>query len=162
MFSTDISGRGLDYPDVTHIIQFTLPSNGDDFVHRIGRTGRLGSAGTGILICSEWEKEKIYPKVFKKLPEPQKIECYPEDEIYLDIRKKILTTVITLPEDLYQGCWRTMFAAILNVKKVNKDEALQWLTGLFTEGMGKNCKLQINMKTAKMMKILGVKGIEFI
>jgi ATP-dependent RNA helicase DDX3X len=45
MVATAVAARGLDIPNVTHVISFDLPSDIDDYVHRIGRTGRAGNTG---------------------------------------------------------------------------------------------------------------------
>jgi ATP-dependent RNA helicase DDX3X len=45
MVATAVAARGLDIPNVTHVISFDLPNDIDDYVHRIGRTGRAGNTG---------------------------------------------------------------------------------------------------------------------
>ena len=45
MVATDVAARGLDIPHVTHVVNFDLPTDIDDYVHRIGRTGRAGKKG---------------------------------------------------------------------------------------------------------------------
>lgn len=40
LFSSDVSARGVDYPDVTHVLQFGLPPSTDQYIHRLGRTGK--------------------------------------------------------------------------------------------------------------------------
>ena len=47
LFSTDISARGLDYPDVTAVVQVGVPTNRAQYIHRLGRTGRAGKVGEG-------------------------------------------------------------------------------------------------------------------
>ncbi|ORZ15986.1 P-loop containing nucleoside triphosphate hydrolase protein [Lobosporangium transversale] len=49
LFATDVAARGLDLPDVSHIIQYDPPSDLKDYVHRVGRTARLGRDGEAIL-----------------------------------------------------------------------------------------------------------------
>ena len=45
MVATDVAARGLDIPAVMHVINYDLPNEIDSYVHRIGRTGRIGQKG---------------------------------------------------------------------------------------------------------------------
>ena len=53
MIATDVAGRGIHVDGVSHVINFTLPEQSDDYVHRIGRTGRAGTSGVSISFLSE-------------------------------------------------------------------------------------------------------------
>jgi ATP-dependent RNA helicase MSS116, mitochondrial len=55
LFSTDVTARGMDFPNVTHIIQVGLPPNKEQYIHRIGRTGRGDKAGEGWIIINQAE-----------------------------------------------------------------------------------------------------------
>ena len=52
LVATDVAARGLDIEDLPHVVNFELPWNPEDYVHRIGRTGRAGATGDAIsLVC---------------------------------------------------------------------------------------------------------------
>ena len=53
LVATDVAARGLHIPDVSHVINFDLPQDGEDYVHRIGRTARAGASGDAISLCCE-------------------------------------------------------------------------------------------------------------
>ncbi|TFY79531.1 hypothetical protein EWM64_g4478 [Hericium alpestre] len=55
LVSSDVSARGVDYPGVTRVIQVGVPSSPDQYVHRVGRTGRAGSEGRGDLVLLPFE-----------------------------------------------------------------------------------------------------------
>jgi ATP-dependent RNA helicase RhlE len=65
LVATDIAARGLDIPLLPHVINFELPNVPEDYVHRIGRTGRAGAKGEAVsLVCVD---EKVYLKDIEKL-----------------------------------------------------------------------------------------------
>ncbi|KAG9448313.1 hypothetical protein H6P81_014441 [Aristolochia fimbriata] len=55
LVTSDVSARGVDYPDVTLVVQVGLPSDRQQYIHRLGRTGRKGKEGSGILLLAPWE-----------------------------------------------------------------------------------------------------------
>jgi ATP-dependent RNA helicase MSS116 len=55
LISSDVTARGLDFPNVTHVIQLHLAGDRDQYIHRLGRTGRAGKNGQGWLIVSDSE-----------------------------------------------------------------------------------------------------------
>jgi ATP-dependent RNA helicase RhlE len=65
LVATDIAARGLDIPLLPHVVNFELPNIPEDYVHRIGRTGRAGADGEALsLVCAE---EMAYLKSIEKL-----------------------------------------------------------------------------------------------
>lgn len=62
--ASDVAARGLDIPAVSHVFNFDVPSHAEDYVHRIGRTGRAGRLGKTIMICSPRD-EKYFDAVEK-------------------------------------------------------------------------------------------------
>lgn len=56
LIATDLSARGIDIPDVTHVINYDLPEKSENYVHRIGRTGRGFNKGIAVSFCSQEEK----------------------------------------------------------------------------------------------------------
>ncbi len=59
LVATDVAARGLDVDDLTHVINFGLPDDIENYTHRSGRTGRAGKKGTSISIVHSKEKHKI-------------------------------------------------------------------------------------------------------
>ena len=66
LITSDLSSRGLDFPNVTHVIQMDVPSDNDFFVHRAGRTARAGAEGLNVIIGDAHEM-RILSKIEKKL-----------------------------------------------------------------------------------------------
>ena len=81
LVATDVAARGLDVEDLTHVINYGLPDDVENYTHRSGRTGRAGKRGTSISIIHLREKgkvrtiERVIGKKFEAgvLPEPQEI-----------------------------------------------------------------------------------------
>nr|MBP7232662.1 DEAD/DEAH box helicase [Syntrophaceae bacterium] len=59
LVATDVAARGIDIPELSHVIQYEPPEDPEAYIHRAGRTGRMGSSGVAITLVAEMEKYKI-------------------------------------------------------------------------------------------------------
>ncbi|HEY7885187.1 MAG TPA: helicase-related protein, partial [Cellvibrionaceae bacterium] len=78
LVATDVAGRGIHISGISHVMNFTLPEEPEDYVHRIGRTGRAGKLGTSISFACEDDAFLLEP-IGKLLGEPLKCEQPPEE-----------------------------------------------------------------------------------
>lgn len=67
LVATSVAARGLDIPDVQHVINFDLPSNIDEYVHRIGRTGRCGNTGRAVSFYDLEADSQLAPSLVRVL-----------------------------------------------------------------------------------------------
>ncbi|MEM9319289.1 MAG: DEAD/DEAH box helicase [Pseudomonadota bacterium] len=59
LIASDVAARGLDIPNVSHVFNFDVPSHAEDYVHRIGRTGRAGKLGRAFTICIKRDEKYL-------------------------------------------------------------------------------------------------------
>jgi superfamily II DNA/RNA helicase len=76
LVASDVAARGLDIPAVSHIFNFDVPTHAEDYIHRIGRTGRAGLTGTAITIAT--------PIDAKYIAAIEKLTGFPIDEIAVE------------------------------------------------------------------------------
>ena len=76
LVASDVAARGLDVPSVSHVFNFDVPSHAEDYVHRIGRTGRAGRDGKAMMICTPRDEknfdaiEKLIQREIPRLDNP--------------------------------------------------------------------------------------------
>lgn len=84
LVASDVAARGLDVPSVSHVFNFDVPSHAEDYVHRIGRTGRAGRDGKAIMICVPRDEknledvERLVQKEIPRLENPIGVKASPE------------------------------------------------------------------------------------
>jgi ATP-dependent RNA helicase RhlB len=77
LVATDVAGRGIHIEGISHVINYTLPYEPEDYVHRIGRTGRAGAEGISVSFACE-EESFVIPEIEKCIG--RKLECIVPDE----------------------------------------------------------------------------------
>lgn len=77
LLATDVASRGLDIPRVDLVVNFDIPNNGKDYVHRVGRTARAGRAGRALNLVSQYDLHN-YREVEELIA--KKLEAYPCEE----------------------------------------------------------------------------------
>jgi len=61
LVATDVAGRGIHVDGISHVVNYTLPDEPEDYVHRIGRTGRAGKTGVSISFACEDDAMRLEP-----------------------------------------------------------------------------------------------------
>jgi superfamily II DNA/RNA helicase len=74
LVATDVAARGIDVPGISHVINFDLPRQAEDYVHRIGRTGRAGREGVAVSLVGHAERHQV-----------RTIERYTSQAIQVDV-----------------------------------------------------------------------------
>ncbi|MCU9839530.1 DEAD/DEAH box helicase [Ruegeria sp. WL0004] len=93
LVASDVAARGLDVPSVSHVFNFDVPGHPEDYVHRIGRTGRAGRDGKAITLCIPRDEkaldavEKLIQKAIPRLENPVNLEELPEPKPRREERK---------------------------------------------------------------------------
>ena len=75
LIATDVAARGLDMPDVTHVVNYDVPESAETYVHRIGRTGRAGKRGEAITLVTPKETRWLrqIERIIKAKIEPRRL-----------------------------------------------------------------------------------------
>lgn len=113
LVATDVAARGIDVDDVTHVIQYSIPDEVENYTHRSGRTGRAGKEGVSIALVS--------PRDTRKVPVLEKI-----------IGRKIELAKVPSGQDV---CERQLLSLVKRIKEteVRESEINPYLEAVFTE-----------------------------
>ncbi len=109
LIATDVSSRGIDIPNVDFVINYDLPEKVENYVHRVGRTGRASKKGKAISFCSKGEREIL-----------KEIEDYLEKPVSkLDISKGDYLQTIEFSDESHSD-WKTLINQAAEIEKKKK------------------------------------------
>ena len=109
LVATDIAARGLDIHDVSHVVNFDLPADADNYIHRIGRTGRAGATGVAVSFCGHDERsslqaiQRITRQTLTVENRPEGIAAEPARAISSDTRRQQGRSAAAAPSRAFRG-----------------------------------------------------------
>ncbi|KAF6140885.1 hypothetical protein GIB67_042298 [Kingdonia uniflora] len=148
LVTSDVSARGVDYPDVSLVIQVGLPSDRAQYIHRLGRTGRKGKEGQGILLLAPWEESFL--SSIKDLP----ISKAPVPSVDPGTKKKVEQALSQIEMEYKEAAYQAWLGYYNSTKIVGRNKPrLVELANEFSRSMG------LNIPPAIPHLILGKMGL---
>lgn len=169
LFTSDVSARGVDYPNVSQVIQFGMPENREQYIHRLGRTGRAGSKGKGWLVLQDWESDFL--KELKGVEIPQNDELVsrivegdiPADSeaIVLEVQRRVRggDGVLSKSGSAAYQAFLGYYKGQMKRMRMNQPELLVAIANDFALSSGFKEPPQLQKSTVGKMGLKGVAGL---
>lgn len=166
MFATDVIGRGMDFPNVTCVIQVGLPMNGEQYVHRVGRTARVDKEGRAVILLTE--AEKFFLGTNRQLP----IEPYAHTANIVETSASsqgpaaqeaglILNEIDYKTKQKAYSAYLGFMKGFMNKLQVSAAGLVAMANELAIQGMGCPEAPGIEKRTIGKMGLAGVKGLNY-
>lgn len=165
LLSSDVTARGMDFPNVTHVIQMSTPPNREQYIHRIGRTARAGKDGVAVMFITEAEERDCLGKLRGlKLVEDNSLHTASIDmttssqvpaeagEIFAMVQK----SMSEIPEATKAAAYRSFLGALPNIPP---RKLIAVLNNLATYGWGLSSPPAIEARTAHKLGLSRVPGV---
>ncbi|XP_072967753.1 DEAD-box ATP-dependent RNA helicase 48-like [Typha angustifolia] len=154
LVTSDVSARGINYPDVTLVIQVGIPSDREQYIHRLGRTGREGKDGKGILLLAPWEE--YFLDEIKDLP----IERSLLPELDSNIKQKVEDSIGTVDTSIKEAAYHAWLGYYNSITEIGRDKTmLAELATRFSCAIGLEKPPALFRKTALKMGLKDIPGI---
>ncbi|EES07789.1 DEAD-box ATP-dependent RNA helicase 48 [Sorghum bicolor] len=154
LVTSDVSTRGVNYPDVTLVIQVGVPPDREHYIHRLGRTGREGKSGKGILLLAPWEQ--YFLNEIGDLP----IEKCPAPDIGQEMKQKVDDSIKIVDMSIKEAAYHAWLGYYNSIADIGRDKTmLADLANRFGASIGLEKPPAIYRKTALKMGLKDVPGI---
>ncbi|KAF2674513.1 DEAD-domain-containing protein [Microthyrium microscopicum] len=168
LMSTDVTARGMDFPNVTHVIQVGFPNHGgrESYIHRLGRTGRAGKEGKGFLLIPRLEQDKAQrelsdmPLVVDKSLQTAHVDLALADSLPQEVVDKIEVVKKAFKFAMF-GDLAAVYKAYLGVYQgANKQQTIDSLNRMAQFTWGLQRPPAVSHKLASMLGYGNVRGLE--
>ncbi|KAF9024333.1 DEAD-domain-containing protein [Hymenopellis radicata] len=162
LFASDVAARGVDFPGVTLVVQVGLPQNGEQYIHRLGRTARAGAEGRGIIILDRAEQAFLKDRALAG------ISITPANAIPQDVLQPCVDQVqsaTSLLDDTKRGqtyaAWLGYYKGAKKTTRWESVELVQQAEEWVRDCLGWTQELPPPLlpKTVGMMQLKGVPGL---
>lgn len=154
LVSSDVTSRGMNYPDVTLVIQVGIPSDREQYIHRLGRTGREGKEGKGILLIAPWEE--YFLNEIKDLP----LEKFPLPDLDPQAQLKIEQSMAKIDNDIKEAAYHAWLGYYNSIREIGREKStVAELASQFSESIGLQRPPSLFRKTALKMGLKDIPGI---
>ncbi|XP_027344391.1 probable DEAD-box ATP-dependent RNA helicase 48 isoform X2 [Abrus precatorius] len=154
LVSSDVSSRGMNYPDVTLVIQVGIPFDREQYIHRLGRTGREGKEGEGILLIAPWEE--YFLEEIKDLP----LQKFPLPDIDPQTKLKIENSMAKIDNDIKEAAYHAWLGYYNSIREIGREKTtIAELANRFSESIGLQRPPALFRKTAIKMGLKDIPGI---
>lgn len=154
LVSSDVSSRGMNYPDVTLVLQVGIPADREQYIHRLGRTGREGKEGDGILLIAPWEE--YFLNEIKDLP----LQKFPLPDIDPQAKLKIENSMAKIDNDIKEAAYHAWLGYYNSIREIGREKTtIAELANRFSESIGLQRPPALFRKTALKMGLKDIPGI---
>ncbi|KAK6137512.1 hypothetical protein DH2020_028765 [Rehmannia glutinosa] len=131
LITSDVSARGINYPDVTLVIQVGIPLDRGQYIHRLGRTGRQGKEGEGFLLLAPWEQ--YFLDDIKDLP----LEKCPSPHIDPNVKAEIDESMEKIDTSIKEAAYHAWLGYYNSISAIGRDKTtLAELANQFSASIG--------------------------
>ncbi len=157
MFATDVIGRGMDFPNVTSVIQVGLPMNGEQYVHRVGRTARVDKDGRAVILLTQ--AESFFLTANRKLPiKPYVHTIDTEDN---ESAAEAMARIDEKTKQKAYSAYLGFMKGFMNKLRLSPEGLVAMANNLAIEAFGCPEPPPMEKKTIGKMGLKGVQGIRY-
>lgn len=162
MFATDVVARGMDFPNVSLVVQVGVPDAKETYIHRIGRTGRAGKTGKSYIVLDEMENFVLYmlrPLPIRTIPVPKALR-----QTHCDVNAQISKRGVISDEakaQVYQS-WLGYYKGHVKPMKISLGELVHVANVFAQEVMGCDDAPEIEARVVGKMGLKGVPGLRIV